>query len=66
MLRGSDDEARAPNGADKTQIILLAQAVVKSKFIVVIRYGVYTSVDATSDLLAKWKDTVAALYAANK
>ena len=59
-------KARAPNGVDKTQIILLAEVVVKGKPIVVIRYSVYTSVDATSDLLAKWKDTVAALAAANK
>lgn len=59
-------KARAPNGTDKTQIILLAITVVKSKSIIVIRYGVYAGEAATSDLLAKWKNTVAAFYAANK
>jgi hypothetical protein len=58
--------AHVSNGADKTQIVLLALAVVKSKFIVLNRYRVYVGADAASDLLAKWKDTVAALYAANK
>ena len=59
-------KARAPNGTEKTQIILLAITVVTSKFIVVIRYGIYSGADATADLLTKWKGTVAAVYAANR
>jgi len=59
-------KARLPNGADTTQLYLHAITVVKSKVIFVNRFAPYTSADATLGLLAKLRDTVAALHAANK
>src|SRR5262249_27834880 len=59
-------KGRLPNGADKTQLMLLSSTVVKSKAIAVSRHADYRDADATLDLLAKLRDTVAALYAANK
>jgi hypothetical protein len=52
-------------GADKTQIVLIAITVVKSKQIFAYRMAVYTGSDAVTALLAKFKGTVAARYAAN-
>ena len=57
---------RTETGTDKTQLNLMAITVVKGKAIFVTRYAQYTSSDATSGLLTKLKDTVAALQSANK
>jgi hypothetical protein len=54
------------SGADKTQVFLNAIAVVKSKFIFVYRYAVYSDPDITLGLLTKLRGNVAALYAANR
>lgn len=59
-------KARLPNGADKTMLMLFSSAVVKSKAIDVSRHADYRDADATLGVLAKLKDTVEALYAANK
>jgi hypothetical protein len=51
---------------DKTQLTLFAVTIVKGKSIFVYRFAVYASSDTVTDVLAKLKATIAALYAANK
>jgi hypothetical protein len=53
-------------GTEKTQIVLIAVAVVKNKNIFVYRMTVYKGPDTAANLLATFKGTIAALYAANK
>lgn len=54
------------SGAEKTQIIVFAVAVVKNKTILAYRFAVDAGADTAANLLAKLKDVVAALYAANR
>lgn len=63
---GEIEDMQTTSGTQKIQLILLATTVVRNKNVFVYRMAVYTRPDIVDDLLAKLKDTVAALYAANK
>ncbi len=63
---GQIQDMQTANGTQKTQLVLNAITVVKNKSIFAYRMTVYTGSDMLSALLAKFKDTVVALYAANK
>ncbi len=63
---GQLQKLQTETGTEKTQIVLIAVAVVKSKNIFVYRMIVYKGPDTATNLLAAFKDTIAALYAANR
>jgi len=63
---GEIQKLQTDKGTEKTQIVLIAVTIIKNKYIYVYRMAVYTDSDAVTALLEKFKDTVAALYAANK
>jgi len=56
----------AEAGTDKTQIVLIAIAVVENKNIFGYRMTVYKGPDTAANLLGQFKATIGALYAANK
>ncbi|MGB6541148.1 MAG: hypothetical protein WBF03_09775 [Xanthobacteraceae bacterium] len=63
---GQLQKLQTETGTEKTQIVLIAAAVVKNKNIFVYRMTVYKGPDTATNLLATFKSTIAALYAANK
>jgi hypothetical protein len=56
---------KAEDGTDITQLTLLAITIVKDRFVFVNRYAPYLDSDTVNATLAKIKQTIAALQAAN-
>jgi hypothetical protein len=56
---------KAEDGTDITQLTLLAITIVKDRFVFVNRYAPYVDSDTVKETLAKVKQTIAALQAAN-
>jgi hypothetical protein len=63
---GEIESMQTTTGTQKIQLIPIAITVVKNKTVFVYRMTVYTDPDMLDGLLAKLKNTVAVLYAANK
>jgi hypothetical protein len=63
---GQLQKMHTESGTEKTQIVLIAVAVVKNKNIFAYRMTVYKGQDTAANLLGPFKGTIAALYAANK
>jgi len=57
---------KAEEGADVTQLTVLAITMVKGKFLFVNRYAPYVDADSIADTWAKLKLTIAALQEANR
>jgi hypothetical protein len=62
---GLVQQARTQVGTDKTVLNLYATTIVRNRTVLLYRYGLYTGPESVSKALAKLKDDVAALYAAN-
>jgi len=58
--------SNSSTGVDKLQSNAFATTVVKTKIIFLYRMGVYADPNTPDRLLARLKETVAALYAVNK
>jgi hypothetical protein len=56
---------KAEDGTDITQLTLLAITIVKDRFVFVNRYAPYVDSDTVTETLAKIKQTIEALQAAN-
>ncbi len=57
---------KAEEGADVTELTVLAITMVKGKFLFVNRYAPYANPDSINETLTKLKSTIAALHAANQ